>query len=248
MILYFSGTGNSKFVAEQMAKRLGDTAVSVNERLKKDNYEPLKDEKRFVIVSPIYVFAPAQIVESFFSKVSLLGAKKVWFVMTGAGKISASKFFWKKICEKQGLEYMGTAHIKMPQNYIVYFNTAEKAQNEKTVAEAVPKIEQLSQQVSKNIAFTDNDIGKAYYLLTLAVKGPYYGIFVKSRQFRAEKSCVGCGKCAVVCPMNNISVRDGKPIWGKNCTHCMACINLCPAKSIEYGKKTVGKPRYNYFK
>jgi NAD-dependent dihydropyrimidine dehydrogenase PreA subunit len=44
--------------------------------------------------------------------------------------------------------------------------------------------------------------------------------------------------------MNNIKMVDAKPFWGNNCTHCMACINRCPADAIEYGKGTIGKPRY----
>ena len=31
MILYFSGTGNCKYVAEQIASAVGDTAVSVED-------------------------------------------------------------------------------------------------------------------------------------------------------------------------------------------------------------------------
>lgn len=59
-------------------------------------------------------------------------------------------------------------------------------------------------------------------------------------------ACVGCGQCASKCPLNNIELRNGKPEWGKQCTHCMACISYCPAKAIEYGKRSVGKPRYRF--
>lgn len=48
------------------------------------------------------------------------------------------------------------------------------------------------------------------------------------------------------CPLNNIKLINGKPVWNKNCTHCMACICYCPVKAIEYGKKSKNKPRY-YF-
>lgn len=51
--------------------------------------------------------------------------------------------------------------------------------------------------------------------------------------------------CARVCPLKNIVIRDGCPTWNGACTHCTACLNLCPAGAIEYGKKTVGKPRYH---
>ena len=58
------------------------------------------------------------------------------------------------------------------------------------------------------------------------------------------RDCTGCGACVRACMLNNVSLTDGRPVWGKNCTHCMACICGCPQKAIEYGKKSVGKPRY----
>ncbi|WP_420314690.1 4Fe-4S binding protein [Blautia massiliensis (ex Durand et al. 2017)] len=45
--------------------------------------------------------------------------------------------------------------------------------------------------------------------------------------------------------MNNIVFENGKPIWGNQCTRCMACIGYCPTEAIEYGKKSIGKPRYH---
>ena len=60
------------------------------------------------------------------------------------------------------------------------------------------------------------------------------------------RDCIGCGQCAKRCPMNNVTLKDGKPVWGKACTHCMACICYCPVSAIEYGKKSVGQPRYHF--
>ena len=45
-----------------------------------------------------------------------------------------------------------------------------------------------------------------------------------------------------------IQLRENKPVWGRNCTHCMACICYCPTEAIEYGKKSIGKPRYQFEK
>jgi len=73
----------------------------------------------------------------------------------------------------------------------------------------------------------------------------FYTLYVKSEPFTVDDSCVGCGKCVALCPLNNIKTVEGKPVYGKQCTHCMACIAHCPAEAINYGKKTRKKHRYH---
>lgn len=61
-------------------------------------------------------------------------------------------------------------------------------------------------------------------------------------------SCVGCGKCEKLCPLNNVELVDKKPVWHDRCTHCMACIGNCPVNAIQYGDITKDKEPYNFGK
>ena len=72
----------------------------------------------------------------------------------------------------------------------------------------------------------------------------FYKWFVKSGPFTVSDACIGCGKCALSCPVNGIDIVGRKPHWNGACTHCMACICGCPVSAIEYGHKSQGKPRY----
>ena len=72
----------------------------------------------------------------------------------------------------------------------------------------------------------------------------FYKKFVKAKGFYTTDRCTACGLCEEVCVLRNIRLENGRPVWGENCTHCMACICGCPAEAIEYGKKSIGKPRY----
>ena len=86
------------------------------------------------------------------------------------------------------------------------------------------------------------------HIMSELVNPIFYQLIVKADSFYASEICIGCGQCVLKCPLNNVQLRNGKPVWGKKCTHCMACICYCPTKAIEYGKKSRGKPRYCFEK
>ena len=47
------------------------------------------------------------------------------------------------------------------------------------------------------------------------------------------KKCIGCGRCAEICPAHTITLRGGKAhINSRNCIRCFCCHEMCPAKAI----------------
>ncbi|MBS6212423.1 MAG: EFR1 family ferrodoxin [Proteus hauseri] len=84
------------------------------------------------------------------------------------------------------------------------------------------------------------------------ISGPfnplYYRLYIKDKGFTVSDACVSCGKCAKRCPLNNIDMAEGRPVWKGNCTHCMACICGCPTEAIEYKSISKGKRRYDIMK
>lgn len=54
-----------------------------------------------------------------------------------------------------------------------------------------------------------------------------------SNKLKINKAdCIGCGKCAKICPMKNLSISHGKPEPNGRCTMCYRCINQCPKRAI----------------
>mgnify|MGYP000004834743 FL=1 len=138
---------------------------------------------------------------------------------------------------------MGTAQIIMPENYIAMFNAPDVEKAKKIVAAAGPDIAKAALAIKHGEKLPSKSGFGASFESGL-VNDIFYAAFVKAKAFYADQTCTGCGKCVKVCPLNNVTMKNKKPVWEKHCTHCMACICYCPAEAIEYGRKSVGKPRY----
>lgn len=245
MVLYFTGTGNSCYIAEKIAGKLGDELLCINDRIKKSDRSPIDTGSDVVIVAPTYAWRLPKIVSEWTLQTEFRGAERIWFVMNCGGGIGNAAKYNERLSREKSLRYMGTAEILMPENYIAMFSVPEKEEAEQIVAEADPVIERAIQKIAGGEAFAEKPAGIAGRIMSGPVNKVFYPFCVKAKAFAAGDGCIGCGKCVKLCPLNNIALRQGKPVWGKNCTHCMACIAYCPTEAIEYGRKSAGKPRYH---
>ena len=246
MILYFSGTGNSKYVAKRTADALGDEILNLNDRIKASDTSSVETDERLIIVTPTYAWRIPRVVRDWLRKTELRGAKQVWFVMTCGSEIGNADKYNRELCAEKAISCMGTAQIVMPENYIAMFSAPQADEARQIVAQAEPRIDRAIAAIQANQLFAPTRNNLYDRLMSGPVNPVFYKCFVKADAFTVSDACIGCGQCAKRCPMNNVTLKDGKPSWGKNCTHCMACICYCPVSAIEYGKKSVGQPRYHF--
>ena len=246
MILYFSGTGNSKYVAQRIADALGDEIVNLNDRIKASDTSSVETGERVIIVTPTYAWRIPRDVRDWLRKTEPRGAKQAWFVMTCGSEIGNADKYNRELCAEKAISCMGTAQIVMPENYIAMFSAPQADKARQIVAQAEPSIDRAIAAIQANQPFAPTRNNLYDRLMSGPVNPIFYKFCVKADAFTVSDTCIGCGQCAKLCPMNNVTLKDGKPVWGRNCTHCMACICYCPVSAIEYGKKSVGQPRYHF--
>lgn len=242
MILYFSGTGNSRYVAKKIAEISGDEVISINQRLKSQDYSTVFSERPLVFVGPIYAGRLPRVMDNYIRKVNFTGTKRVYFIGTCAQTPWLTVEYVEKICKEKSFALWGFHSVVMPQGYIVGGGTQPKEVNDKVLKKAEPKIIKIAETIRDKQMLPKEQPGKA--IMSKVLNPIMYSMMISAKGFTATDKCTGCGKCEIRCPLNNVRLFNGKPIWGNDCTHCMACIAGCPAEAIEYGKKTQGKPRY----
>lgn len=246
MILCYSGTGNSRYIASRIAEALQDEVVDLNKKIKENEHSPIQTGDNVIVVTPTYAWRIPRVVSEWISETGFTGAKRIWFVMNCGGEIGNAGKYNRLLAEQKQLSYMGTAQIIMPENYIAMFSAPQVEEARKIVENAEQYITEAIMHIKAEQPFPAPRNNLYDRFMSGPVNPVFYKFFVKAAAFQAKDTCTGCGQCVRKCPMNNIQLEDGKPVWGRNCTHCMACICYCPAEAIEYGKKSVGKPRYHF--
>lgn len=244
MILYFTGTGNSEYVAKRIENETEEESLNLFQKIRNHDYTELYSNKPWIVVVPTYAWRIPRIVADWMEKAVLSGSTDIYFVMTCGGNIGNAEKYLKALCSKKGMRYLGCFEIVMPENYIAMFSTPTKDEAVSMIKKAETEIDKAIDFIQSGKPFSKRRVTVTDKLNSGIVNDFFYPAFVHAKKFYVTEGCISCGLCETVCPLSNIQFTGGKPIWADNCTHCMACICRCPQEAIEYGKHSEGLPRY----
>lgn len=249
MIFYFSGTGNSYYVARKTAERLGETLVSIASEMgsgKKEFRYELKDGEVIGFIFPVYAWAPPDMVLEFIERLKLSDTRGRYVfaaAVCGDEAGNAIKLLERSLW-KAGLGLDSAFSVTMPNNYIVLFDVDSKQTEHKKLEAAEKTIDRIIETAAgRRSGVSEVHRGPLPGFKT-AVVGSLFNKYGRStKSFFADEKCTGCGICEKVCCLGSITV-DGKPKWASACTQCLACLHYCPQKAIQFGKASKNKGRY----
>ena len=252
MILWYSGCGNSRFVADTLSKELGDERmVFIPEAARSGMALEFGPEEILGIVFPVYSWSVPKLVSEFLRKAKFSGRPSYIFAACTCGDETGLTIkHLKKDLSKQGLTLDAFFSFQMPETYInlpgFKLDTDENALRKiNGTQESLKETVRLIKQRTKGNF--DRLKGGSSFLKSNILKPLFYGLLITDRKFRVSDSCIGCGICAKNCPLQNITIENDRPKWNGNCTNCMSCYHRCPKNAINFGKATIGKGQY-YFK
>ena len=240
MIYYFSGTGNSKWVAEQLAVLTGDKAESVI-RAVKDGPTAIctTGDIPFGIVFPVYAWGPPTIVLKFLSSVRAYDPVFTYAVCTCGDNAGNTM---EKLRRK--FSFKSAYSVVLPNNYIPMFEPDSPDLVRQKIDAARKRLPEIAADIIARRNVFDVRKG-AFAALKTTVVNPLFNRFAMSpSRFFVETTCNGCGLCERNCPMGTIKLINNRPVWRGTCQQCMSCINRCPQQAIQYGKTTRKRRRY----
>lgn len=236
MIYYYSGTGNSQWVAEQLALQTGDVASDLIKTKGDLNCAGLT----IGLVFPIYAWG---IPESVLNFVKQLTGQPVFAygVCTCGEEAGAAMEHLDKIWPMNS-----TYSVAMPSNYIMGAATEPENVIRQKIAQAKLQLNTMAGQINDRQPVSAVAKGRFAWFKSGMISFGFNRLGRRTQPFFVTDKCISCGKCAKNCPAQTITLIDGKPHWGPKCYQCSACINGCPVQTIEYGKGTASRIRYQF--
>lgn len=236
MILYFSGTGNSKLAAKALADLLHDELLNIEL-----GTEPvLNDGESLGIVFPVYAWGLPQIVDRYLRKMEV-GNRYVWAVMTcGDDMGHTDKRLEKALRHKVDAAFS----VQMPNTYVCL--PGFKVDSDEVAMQKVTTTRERLPQVADRILHKETcrevTRGGAAWMKTYILGPLFNSLLVTDKHFKTSTDCNACGLCAKQCPTHNISLCGKKVKWNRtDCTGCLRCFHKCPQRAIDWGKYTKGK-------
>lgn len=240
-IYYFTGTGNSLQIANDLNEKLNECSVH---KIAKYSGEKI-ESKTLGIVFPVYYWGLPLIICDFLRKLDVSKDTYIYAVANYGGLPGKALDQCEHILKEKGLKLSAGFLINMPGNYIFGYGAKSKKVQKKLFEKESKRIVDIYDCVKTR---QECRIEKSHAIIDRVFCNSFYQhineFHEADKYFTVDNNCIGCGLCAERCPVDNITMVKGKPSWNHHCELCASCIQSCPKKAIDYKGKTKNRKRY----
>ena len=255
MIFYLSCTGNTRWAAEYLARRTSDKVMSITDVAPDFSYT-LSTEERLGFCFPVHGWRPSILFRNFISHLHISGYRDnyTYALCTAGDNIGETMDIFKSDISHLGITLNAECSLVMPESYLgfPFFNLDSNDNERRKIKNASVKLKVFADVVKEyRQGYSELDYGRWPKINSRLLGGVFTNKLLTDKPFVVDSSkCIHCGKCASVCPTDNIKYDSSElPQWehsGK-CISCFSCYHHCPSRAIDYGSLTKGKGQY-YFK
>lgn len=248
-IIYFSGTGNTKFVACNMKKELEDRNIYTDLiNIEKDTVLPC-NYKYIIIGGPIYFDLYPDMLVNYIRK-NLYGYTGRCMLFSTQSSNVPSSAFQDVLDRASFLNVKYCQYIQMPNNFYNFmFKKTPKDEEKRRIKEAI----NLSSQALEEFLSGKEKIYHTNFLkvcFSRAIYKIFYPHMAKMLTKNIEidlNKCIHCRICEIKCPRKSINLSN-KVSFNDKCLLCQRCMNSCPRNAFLYKNKVYDKYEPNFKK
>lgn len=248
-IAYYSGSGNTQYVALLLRKFLS-ARYDVSTFFIKKNKRMDNNFDALILGMPVYAYMPPLTVMDFLN--TLVGEKRPVFIFITKGLISGNAGRVASfLLRKRGFIIKGVRDILMADSLFILLAKEDSILQKIMLLPNMnieKRVQKFALYVEKKLFVEDKERiprTKFYVPITYFIAKIFWK---KEREwqtkFFADERCDTCGACVGLCPTNNIAIRDGIVLWGEDCDFCLRCLHRCPKRAIQIGRYTKKSIRY----
>lgn len=247
MLFYFSGTGNSEWVARNVANGIGETNVLAMPHC--GTRYTLSPNEALGFVFPCYAWDVPRFITDFVESLDIIGVTYVYYVITCGDDTGLTSRIFSDMLNAKGWNTSVGYAVQMPESYVNLpgFDVDPDDKVFRKIMVAKERIDQVITLINDRRKGVYDTLPGRFKWLKSRVVSPFFNKFlITPKPFGVNKSCNSCGHCVSVCPFNNIKLSDLTkcPEWSDNCVLCMRCYHSCPQHSIHWGRFTKNKGQY----
>lgn len=250
MIFYFSGTGNTKWVAQQLADATGDKLYNIADEMRREpQHYVMNDGEPMGICFPTHGWQPPRIVREFIRRSTFTAKGYVYAVTTCGDNMGYAMRLLDKELKAKGLKTASRWAVVMPESNVcfsfLHLDTSEREAEK--ISKARETVRLIAESVRQQKAGVEELVkGAIPYTFTYVIGHYYNRHLITDEKFWVDtEACISCGLCQRLCPVDDI---EGIPPHWKHdgsCTNCLACYHHCPQHAIHWGKMKRGQYFFN---
>lgn len=243
-VFWFSGTGNSFHVARAISDGLSTTDPRpVTDR----GPVNMSSATRVFLVCPVYSWGFPRAVQRFVRRLPGQKISSATVILThgsapgGAAAVAAREF------SRVGVTRVNVYTIRMVENYPPFGGAPEREKIDTLLRTAEKRLSDIIKDVGEGKSHPPSFGSRMLMIPSMLMNRLFQKSLRRSdRKFSVTDACDSCGTCVAVCPVMNIYLERGKPVWKGKCEQCFACFHWCPQRAILYGPRTARQNRYHH--
>ncbi len=225
--IFFSPTGGTKAVADCLCNAICPDYVSIDLVRRDTSVNNFTCDDICVISAPAY---GGRVPEVFAERLSALrgnGARAVLAAVFGNRAIDDTLAELYDIAEKCGLKTIAAVEAVAEHSLVRIYG---KGRPDKADREDLAR---FGQQISDKLE---------HRLITAPVipgTRPYKTYTPSPMELVLDRTCTGCRKCALECPVEAISLTDVRSYDHEKCFCCLRCVAVCPVGARHHSPEAI---------